>query len=108
MPDVAHFRQRAATLRELADCAPAWRHRNELLEIAREYDGLAAVAAARESGRAMPAEAALPMPHAAKVFRRIALVLLVPTTVLLGWILWQAYQEREEWSKEFRSYVNRR
>jgi hypothetical protein len=55
MRTAAELRTHAATLRELADRAPTWVHRNELLRIAVEYDELSAVAAAREGGRIAPA-----------------------------------------------------
>jgi hypothetical protein len=55
MRSAADLREHAARLRALADRAPTWRQRNDMLEIAREYDRLAAVAAAGEDGRIAPA-----------------------------------------------------
>jgi hypothetical protein len=54
MRSAADLRTYAAMLRELADRAPTWEHRTELLRIAVGYDRLAEIAGARDDGRAVP------------------------------------------------------
>ena len=54
------LRATAACLRGLADRAPTWRHRNELLKMAADFDRLADVAEAVNRGRVVePARAYL-------------------------------------------------